>query len=1031
MGPLSSCDRASVLAIAVIGRFSIHAGAHGPEPSRETLARDRTQVSYTFAEHPATAVLSEVADVSGRRLSRRSASNEGEWEPIRIYLHTEELRKDIPDEEVFEHVHENVLQAATRWLSQALRVRRVRGRLQLKQHCSMTNLVSGSCLQVADNYRACGDATIPAEHFRTQRYCADNLDVFCEVSPGGKGIPAADFALYVTARRTATCLSGNTAAYAGVCQQDQHDRPVAGFLNFCQLPNSAEWQSGMALTLHEIFHALGFSSAIFAYFRNDNGQPRTRRTAQGLPYYDGFAYQAGPTTIERTTTPGGTQRHYVVLPRVLHAARVHYNCMSLRRVALEEGGGDGTSFSHWEDRSMQSEVMSPDANHYPRVSTMTLALLEDSGWYKPDYTLAGAFTYGRGKGCGFLEQSCVQNGTTPFPDYFCTAPGESCKTWSRIRGCSHDRLAKAVCGNCIHDEPLPAEYQHFRNPRMGGRQQYMGYCPYWEPYSFCREGPASGPNYYGETWGAQSRCLMSDAIEDKWVAMDETMGSCRIIRCREKELQIRVGTTWVTCGNGEAGLKKQVGSGWNGGVICPSHAEVCGEDYTGTAHDDALCLFPGVLRNGRCVCGPGALGEDCSIEDLESKRQAHPFGLQYAQQEVALTVGVPLAMSRGLKIWPFRPKIISGPGILAFSVSPPLPAGVNLSADGGILSGTPALAVARGPYTIRANGGHSASTTTLFISVACPAERPDCSSTSPLWPSAFPDEAQGAGTPSHNFTTIADKTTPTVRVVLTVAFEDLQAGPGLANFMEESEIAMSAAAQAQLAVAHVIARASGGTRIDLYLREDDVEEVRNTTAPQSVFDAAVRRLVAKLQSEESALRESTFGRTYLQNVVVFGQTHEEGLMQLYPQFEDYDKRFWQRLWDEYWPFVLIVIALVWCCCCWSCCSKTKSTPEEEPLQVRLPVHSQSLRESAGTGAGELSPVPPDMSLVPPDIVQAVIIGVPAASATVAGEREKGEAVSRMLDMGFEFEAAVQALRASGWDVNRAVTQLSAGSAGPV
>jgi hypothetical protein len=45
--------------------------------------------------------------------------------------------------------------------------------------------------------------------------------------------------------------------------------------------------------------------------------------------------------------------------------------------------------SHWEQRLLETEVMAPLIVTYRlRISRLTLALLEDSGWYTPDYSLA-------------------------------------------------------------------------------------------------------------------------------------------------------------------------------------------------------------------------------------------------------------------------------------------------------------------------------------------------------------------------------------------------------------------------------------------------------------------------------------------------------------------------------------------------------------------------------------------------------------------------------------------------------------------
>ena len=39
----------------------------------------------------------------------------------------------------------------------------------------------------------------------------------------------------------------------------------------------------MATVKHEIFHALGFAPSLYAFFRNQSGEPLTARRSNGLP----------------------------------------------------------------------------------------------------------------------------------------------------------------------------------------------------------------------------------------------------------------------------------------------------------------------------------------------------------------------------------------------------------------------------------------------------------------------------------------------------------------------------------------------------------------------------------------------------------------------------------------------------------------------------------------------------------------------------------------------------------------------------
>ncbi len=68
--------------------------------------------------------------------------------------------------------------------------------------------------------------------------------------------------------------------------------------------------------------------------------------------------------------------------------------------------------SHWESRILGNDVMSPVSTPgTARISSLTLALFEDSGWYTPDYSKASQFakglTWGYKQGCSFMQVQCV------------------------------------------------------------------------------------------------------------------------------------------------------------------------------------------------------------------------------------------------------------------------------------------------------------------------------------------------------------------------------------------------------------------------------------------------------------------------------------------------------------------------------------------------------------------------------------------------------------------------------------------------
>ena len=47
------------------------------------------------------------------------------------------------------------------------------------------------------------------------------------------------------------------------------------------------------------------------------------------------------------------------------------------------------------------------------ITPLTLALLEDSGWYIANYSLSSISPFGHGAGCEFAQKPCIVNGNVP------------------------------------------------------------------------------------------------------------------------------------------------------------------------------------------------------------------------------------------------------------------------------------------------------------------------------------------------------------------------------------------------------------------------------------------------------------------------------------------------------------------------------------------------------------------------------------------------------------------------------------------
>lgn len=67
---------------------------------------------------------------------------------------------------------------------------------------------------------------------------------------------------------------------------------------------------------------------------------------------------------------------------------------------IESSGGDGSAGSHLEMRAFGDAIMTAatGSTGWVALSPVELAVFEDSGWYKPDYTQAGRNYWGKNAG---------------------------------------------------------------------------------------------------------------------------------------------------------------------------------------------------------------------------------------------------------------------------------------------------------------------------------------------------------------------------------------------------------------------------------------------------------------------------------------------------------------------------------------------------------------------------------------------------------------------------------------------------------
>ena len=85
---------------------------------------------------------------------------------------------------------------------------------------------------------------------------------------------------------------------------------------------------------------------------------------------------------------------YLQTPLLLKQAETYYNCPEASKFALETSKDIDDPYSANWDKNLVGEEVMTNFLFKPKYSVFTMALLEDSGWYKPDYTMADNLFHG-------------------------------------------------------------------------------------------------------------------------------------------------------------------------------------------------------------------------------------------------------------------------------------------------------------------------------------------------------------------------------------------------------------------------------------------------------------------------------------------------------------------------------------------------------------------------------------------------------------------------------------------------------------
>jgi proprotein convertase subtilisin/kexin type 5 len=405
----------------------------------------------------------------------------------------------------------------------------------------------------------------------------------------------ADIVFFVSAVNDPT---SSYAAWAAACVFSAYNsRPIAAQVNINTAyldPTQFAYQKMIAR--HELIHAFAFSPGLWTHYIYANGTT--------IP--SNLVTQTGVTSRFQATT-------LIILPSIVAKARAYYNCPSLVGMELENEGGSGSLGAHWEARLLRDEVMTAVASSYMVLTDWTATLMEESGWYKTNMSMTLPARWGYQKGCGFVNNLCVDNSVSPAT----TAYPEFCTNLNANAGCTYDG---SFMGHCWYGTGTAANanWQYFAGQM--GVNSFLDNCPYMDEYSGgdCRVPANILPPtpLYPQNATPTSRCFIGTiCIATGGYAGNYNPATNRMAcwesHCQDNfdgtyTLKVTVGTAVLTCP--QAGGTIAAPAGYNGNIVCPNAVQVCVLPPC-----PSNCSGNGTCIDGACVCNNASLNQwDCS-----------------------------------------------------------------------------------------------------------------------------------------------------------------------------------------------------------------------------------------------------------------------------------------------------------------------------------------------------------------------------------------------------------------------------------
>lgn len=355
---------------------------------------------------------------------------------------------------------------------------------------------------------------------------------------------------------------------AGSTCYNQHDgnrNAVAGMIQIFPGFNSIPSDIQIILFFKRTLKILGFSESQLPLWRNPSGN----------------AY----SQVTTTKFLRGATRRLISTPKVVEKTleAFGYNAGGMELEDNIPYDGEDLDTLSWEGRILPYEILAVPfkfdvsitfENNY--ISTITLAMLEDSGWYYPNYNMAQLPLIRRNGGQQWFEEACPEGGTPYYPNPF--GIGTESLICSPLGNSKSFVLTEALQYKYADSCSIPIDIASC----YPSSQSIFGY---FFKYPF-------------EAYNENSRCFYNQ----------EVAFCFEVTSCADNSITFKAGTDTYVCQNEGDQIIISALLGLSAyPIICPKYEYICRETSCYN-----LCTGRGYCQNSKCICFQGFTGSDCS-----------------------------------------------------------------------------------------------------------------------------------------------------------------------------------------------------------------------------------------------------------------------------------------------------------------------------------------------------------------------------------------------------------------------------------